>query len=114
MVDEHEAARTTLAAFIQQQQQQLTPEISDVDDVVRLKGLRIVSLIASADEGQVDRVYIDTQVQAHTEADGVLENLINIADSDALRAQLEQLRSSVQTHLADARALQDGLSGSSD
>ena len=107
MIDEHQAAGASIGALAAQEQ--LVSQSSAVSELLERKSLDAVARIGSAEEGDVDRAYIDAQVIAHTEADGLLENLIEGADSEALEAQLVQLRSSVQGHLQAARELQAEL-----
>jgi putative membrane protein len=96
MIEEHQRARETLSAFARQQGIGL--EGSDAANLVRARSLRVEREIGDASAGDVDRVYIDSQVAAHADAAGLLDNLIDAADSVALQAELTQLRLNVLGH----------------
>jgi len=107
MVQEHQAARANLLTFAKQQQIGL--QGSTVADQLRLSSLQLERAIDAAPVGEVDRVYIDSQVTAHSQADDLLANLIGAADSPAVQAELTQLRLNVLGHLQAAEGLQSSL-----
>lgn len=68
------------------------------------------TLTATAKGAEFDRVYIDTQVQAHTAVlDALDTRLIPSAKNEELKAELQTTRQSVEEHLNKAKEIQTAL-----
>lgn len=107
MIEEHRTAGDSFGALALAQQIQSLG--SDVADGLRQRNAEAVSTLAATDAAQLDRAYLDAQIQTHTEAEALLADLAAGADSAALGTQLSQLRINVQGHLQSARALQGSV-----
>jgi putative membrane protein len=106
MITEHGTARDQLLQLADDQD--IAPAGSEVADDLHSKSDSAVQrLLAAAPDG-TDALYVQLQVTAHVDAAALLDQLITAADSDPLRTQLTDLRSSVQSHLDRARALDSG------
>jgi putative membrane protein len=103
MIDEHGTARDQLQQLAQQQMMTMAP--SAVATNLQSESRSIVSSLNAATPDAADKVYIGSQVKAHTEALTLIDQLLAAADSSALRTQLTTMRASVQEHLNRAQAL---------
>ena len=105
MLDQHGAARDRLLQLAQAQS--ISPSDSDIADELRSKSQSNIQSLLGAAPSASDALYIELQVSEHVDALQLLDQLASAADAEPLVQELIAERSSVQTHLDRARALND-------
>ena len=103
MIEDHGSARERLSQLAQEQQ--MPPEASEIATGLQDESQSVVERLLAAEATEVDTVYVQSQQAAHTEALALLAQLLMAADAEPLRAQLTELRASVQEHLDRAQTL---------
>lgn len=100
ILDDHEAATRNLAAAAAAAEPPIdaTPQLTEEEqaDLAALRG---------ASPGDVDRLYLDQQVEAHEEALGLVTDYAANGDVDGLRRHAASVATTIQQHLARAREL---------
>jgi putative membrane protein len=105
MIADHGAARDQLTQLAEDQS--IAPASSDVANELQAKSRSTVADLLAADPASIDALYVEQELSGHIAAATLLDELIAAADSEPLRAELTDLRATVQTHLDRVRALSD-------
>jgi putative membrane protein len=108
MLDDHQAARDELLGFSDEANVLAAP--SPLARDVAREGQAVQQNLLVANNGPVDELYIDSQVEAHAEALALFDQLIAAADSSDLRDLLGTLRDTVDSHHSRVIELQRSLS----
>jgi putative membrane protein len=88
----------------------LTAAASSRSEQLRAEAASTRNMLNRADDGDFDRTYIDSQVDAHQKVLGALDReLIPSAQNSELKQMLESMRVRVESHLREARELQRSL-----
>jgi putative membrane protein len=104
MVTMHGAAQTRQAALLQQKS--ITPVENTTSMQLKQESDAIVAALNAASAADVDKLYIDKQVEVHTKVLGMIETvLIPSVDDADLRAELTAIREEVRSHLQQAQQI---------
>ena len=67
-------------------------------------------MIVGSTVAEFDRAYVESQLKMHQDVLDTIENeLLPAAQNDEIRQLLETMREDVETHLAEAQALQQKM-----
>jgi putative membrane protein len=88
----------------------LTPDESTLSTQLASDSEKSLSALNQAEAATFDRTYIDTQVDVHTKVlDAIDTQLIPNAKNEQLKAELTKVRGVVESHLKEARDIQQTL-----
>jgi len=108
MIEHHTASKeqgSKLAAS-----KDMKAEESTLSRSLQAKGLKVVQELQQADEASFDRAYMKAQANQHQEVlDTIKNQLLPIAQSAEVKAQLEKTQHMVEMHLSDARSIMQTL-----
>lgn len=108
MIQQHTKAKQKGAALTKKAK--ITPEDSDLSAQLTGKSSAQLDALKLADDVSFDALYIEGQSSLHNEVLGLLnEQLLPAASNDALKTHLNETRSMVESHLADADSVQQAL-----
>jgi putative membrane protein len=105
MISAHTPARDAMLRIAETAN--VDPAASTLASALQSNSQAMVNGLLAVDEAGADQLYMDDQVSAHTEADQLIQALIDATDTPMLRDELVQMRSDVQEHLSAARALNE-------
>lgn len=105
MIEEHEPARDRLLELAEGED--IALEASEVATQLREQSEQVILSLLSLSGDELEQTYVESQVTAHTAALQLIDAMLPAADSDALDAELTQLRASVAGHLDAADELID-------
>jgi predicted outer membrane protein len=105
MIEDHGEGRQQVSALAAT----LTLELAEspVQAELQEKSDARVTAIMDAEDAMVDDVYVSGQVEAHTAAVALLEQLAAVADDESLRQLIAMQKRHVEEHLEDALTLDD-------
>lgn len=104
MVEQHGAAQERGAALLEQKG--LTPAASHLSMELKEDSDEIIEEINTADRDEVDKLYMEKQVEVHEKVLKTIdEKLIPSATDPALQQELQTARTEVATHLERAREI---------
>lgn len=111
MIDMHSAARTRQLALFQQLA--ITPnDANPFTQMLMVETARILTIIPNLGGVELDRFYVDTQVQMHQSALDLVDFvLLPNSATPALVQELMTTRTAIVQHLALAKQLQSSLAG---
>ncbi|MDC3960057.1 DUF4142 domain-containing protein [Polyangium jinanense] len=102
--DEHEEAETRIQAL--QEKLRVKQEGSEMQSNLRREADRMAEQLRTVPQNQFDVTFLDAQIAMHQRAITLLDaQLIPNADSAELETFLHEMRSSMVTHLTQARRL---------
>lgn len=108
MVEQHGAAQERAAAMLAEKG--LTPAASPLSTELQEDSDEIIEEINTADRDEVDKVYMEAQVEVHEKVLKTIdEKLIPSATDPALQQELQTARTEVATHLQRAREIVEGM-----
>jgi putative membrane protein len=108
MVEQHGAAQERAAAMLEQKG--LTPAASYLSIELKEDSDEIIEEINTADRDEVDKVYMEAQVEVHEKVLKTIdEKLIPAATDPALQQELQTARGEVATHLQRAKEIVEKL-----
>jgi putative membrane protein len=108
MIQQHTKAKQKGAMLAKKAK--LTPEESPVSGQVTGKSVAQLDALKAAEPADFDALYIHGQLLAHEEVLSLLQNqLIPAASDEGLKSHLAETQKMVETHIADARAIQAEL-----
>jgi putative membrane protein len=97
MIEDHQRASRTFDLVLQQQD--LKPLENPISTVLRVEALTATVELSTADDAELDRMYIEKQVKGHAKARALLGALAVANDNEAVQRYLNQQIAAVDAHL---------------
>lgn len=111
MIQHHTEARTSQAKLYKQLS--VTPATSETATLLQSDADRALGNLRAADGAAFDLTYMESQVDAHQKVlDTIDQQLLPAATEQAVIAELNKMRATVESHLTEAKRIRDELSKS--
>jgi putative membrane protein len=108
MVKHHSEAKADQMKLYQELR--LTPAASPQGNLLKADADKTLGALRAADGNAFDVAYIDAQVDAHQKVlDTIDRELLPAASDERLKDSLEDMRDTVESHLKEARSIQEDL-----
>jgi putative membrane protein len=108
MVKHHSEAKTEQAKLYKELN--LTPAASPQGNQLKGDADKIIGALRAADGEAFDVEYMNSQVEAHQKVlDTINNELLPAATGEKLKDSLEDMKDTVESHLKEARSIQDDL-----